>query len=75
MKLIVLAALAVLVCAMPAAASNCWYTPMGVVCTPGWSWRDGHEWNERERYRDRRPDEDSWRRHRHEEERHHYEER
>jgi hypothetical protein len=49
-------------------AANCWPTPTGWVCVPGWErhgdreWRE-HEWRERERVRREEEERDHWHHH------------
>jgi hypothetical protein len=78
MKTIILAALAVLVCALPAQAANCRWTPHGYVTLPGWVWEDGrclseYEWREMRRHHDEHEEHErggDWSRHYHYDERH-----
>ncbi len=69
MKVLTLAAFLLLPLAPQAHAANCWISPMGVKCPPGWSFHDGHEWRDehqeewRDEHRRHEEEREEWCRH------------
>ncbi len=65
MKTFILSASLLLLPLIPQAqAANCWVSPIGMKCSPGWSFHDGREWREerREEWREEHRRPEDWRR-------------